>query len=232
MVPKKETTGARALRLISARLEAENHADGARLPPERLLAQELGISRRALREALMVLEAKGKIWRGVGQGTFIGHPPVDTSMNLVEIGRQIGPTELMEARLTLEPSIAALATAHATALDIAEARRCLKKSAGVNDPLSWELWDGAFHKAVANSAHNKLISTLFEALNSVRTHTDWARLRRNSLTSDRKRIYTEQHQTILAAICERSPADAADAMRTHLLTVKDTLLSGYAADSK
>lgn len=226
MVPKKETAGEKALRLLSAHLAAGSYGNGDRLSPERLLAGELDVSRRALRGALMVLEAEGRIWRGVGQGTFVGRPPAVAITNLVEIGRQIGPTELMEARLTLEPSIAARATAHATTADIAEARRCLQKSAGVNDPLSWELWDGAFHKAIADSTHNKLIGVLFEALNSVRKHAEWAELRRNSLNPGRKKTYTEQHMAILAAICDRKPADAADAMRTHLLTVRETLLVG------
>ena len=87
---------------------------GARLPPERQLAEELGVSRGTLRHALADLEAEGLIWRHVGRGTFIGNRPVDTVQDLSEVTRRTNPAGVMEARLSLEPELARLAALHAT----------------------------------------------------------------------------------------------------------------------
>lgn len=63
----------------------------SRLPPERELAQALGISRADLRKALAVLEAENLIWRHVGKGTFIGSRPIDTHADVAACSRPCRP---------------------------------------------------------------------------------------------------------------------------------------------
>ena len=80
-----------------------------RLPPERELAVELQVGRSTLRKALEVLEAEGQIWRHVGQGTFVGRRPAPGQTGpLLNLGK-VSPKELLDARLILEPAIAACA---------------------------------------------------------------------------------------------------------------------------
>ena len=78
---------------------------GVRLPPERHLTDELGMSRATLRKALGALERDGVIWRHVGKGTFIadGSPQAPTSA-MVELGRQLTPFRMMRARMAIEPA--------------------------------------------------------------------------------------------------------------------------------
>ena len=75
-----------------------------RLPPERELAEELGVSRGTLRKALADLEVEGLIWRHVGRGTFVGNRPVETVQDLGEVTRRTNPAGVMEARLRWSPS--------------------------------------------------------------------------------------------------------------------------------
>src|SRR5699024_5222677 len=97
----------------------------------------------------------------------------------------------------------------------------------VSEPEGWDRWDGALHGAIGYAANNALIAALFDLLNSARSHTQWGNLRKASLTRDRQIIYTRQHRAILAAINDRDADAAAQGMRTHLLTVRRTLLTPW-----
>ena len=62
--------------LLQAYLAGLSLPDSGRLPPEREMAEALGVSRPALRKALAALEAEGQLWRHVGKGTFLGPRPL------------------------------------------------------------------------------------------------------------------------------------------------------------
>ena len=96
----------------------ERHDSGTRLPPERTLADTLATSRPALRKALAVLEAEGRILRQVGRGTFTTTPPTQDFVGLAALTARTSPHDAMMARLALEPELANLAALHATPLDI------------------------------------------------------------------------------------------------------------------
>jgi DNA-binding FadR family transcriptional regulator len=205
---------------LRAALESDRFPDGARLPPERSLAIEFGTSRATLRKSLALLEAEGHIWRHVGRGTFVGRrPPIETPA-LTALVNQTHPEEVMEVRFSLEPQIAALAARRASAADIAAMERCITKGAAAGDVSTFELWDGAFHRAMANGAHNALLFTLFEAVNAIRQEAIWGRLKEASLTRSRQQHYLQQHRACIAAIRDRDPAAAEAAMRDHLETVR------------
>lgn len=87
---------------------------GARLPPERELARLLGCSRETLRGALQVLEREGELWRHVGQGTFCGPRPLGYPIREQILVQGASPMQLMQARQTIEPSVAAEAARLAT----------------------------------------------------------------------------------------------------------------------
>lgn len=196
----------------------------ARLPPERVLAGEIGVSRGTLRKALADLEAEGLIWRHVGRGTFVGNRPVETVQDLGEVTRRTNPAGVMEARLTLEPELARLAALHATPADLDELAECVRQSRAAGDWRSYEYWDNRLHRAVAQATVNIVLLSLFDSLNTIRRTVTWGRLRRFAPRPDATHHSFPEHDRLVAAIANRDPAAAADAMRAHLRSVRDHLL--------
>lgn len=205
--------------------------DQGRLPPERELAGEFGVSRSTLRSALGTLEAEGKIWRHVGRGTFVGQRPSIDAPALSAVVNQTHPEEVMEVRLVLEPRIVALAARRATAADIASMDRCVRKAETARDVATFELWDGAFHRAIATGAHNTLLLALFDAVNAIRQEAIWGRLKEASVTGERQRLYNTQHQSCVDAIRDRDAAEAERYMIDHLETVQDNMFGTAKARS-
>ena len=197
--------------------------DQGRLPAERELATEFGVSRSTLRAALGVLEAEGKIWRHVGRGTFVGERPGLDAPALSALVNQTQPEEVMEVRLVLEPRIAALAARRATAADIEAMDRCIRKAETANDVATFELWDGALHRAIATGARNTLLLTLFDAVNAIRQEAIWGRLKEASLTAERQRLYNGQHRDCVDAIRDRNAMEADKHMVEHLTAVRENM---------
>src|SRR5690606_35580802 len=223
LVPKRSDT---ILDVLRERLAQQDATQGSRLPPERSLAADLGVSRRVLREALQKLEEDGLIQRTPGRGTVIVDLAQATSKPAaaVDIRQYPSPVELMDARFALEPAIAAIAAAHATSRDIDEMRMCISQSKKANaDHKEWEKWDGAMHAAIGRATHNDLLLRFFDMLTAAREQTAWGKLRKASLTPERQSLYIHQHTLIVTAIEERSPEHAAHAMRQHLTTVRRTM---------
>ena len=196
----------------------------SRLPPERDLAKELGISRSTLRKALSALESQNIIWRHRGRGTFVGARP-DLAMETPIIGRDItNPAEVMEVRILLEHKIAAMAALHAKKRDIEEMSHCLRKSGNAMDTVNFELWDGSLHYSIAKATGNMLLVSIFKTINSLRQDKIWGRLKHASLNNERKKKYNQQHRDIIEAIKERDLKNSEKLMYTHLKTVQRHLL--------
>ncbi len=153
------------LRAWMARREV---TDLTRLPPERVLSGELGVTRGELRKALSALEREGAIWRHVGKGTFIGSRPLEDVMDLSEVEHRTNPAEVMRTRLILEPALARDAALHATRQDVAEMAACMTRARNAETWRRYEAQDNALHRAVAKAAANTLTLALFDALNTVR----------------------------------------------------------------
>lgn len=204
-------------------ISSEQMPDGSRLPAERDMARDFGASRATLRKALAILEAEGLIWRHVGRGTFVGARPPLQAPALAALVNQTHPEEVMEVRLALEPQIATLAARRASAADIVAMERCVHKGGTAGDVSAFELWDGAFHRAMAVAAHNALLLALFDAVNAVRQEEIWGHLKEASLTAARQRQYILQHRQCIAAIRDRDPVAAEAAMLAHLETVQHNM---------
>lgn len=214
----------RAIQKLDALLAEGRFPLNSRLPPERQLTEDLGLSRSALREGLEVLEAQGRIWRHVGRGTFVGNRPLDTPARLSVISAQTSPTEMLEVRLLFEPLLARLAALRATDADIVHMQHLLERSEAARDPKTWELWDGRLHRMVAEAAHNRLLLSLFDAFNAMRTQKAWGQLRQAALTPERRETYCRHHRAYVAAIAKRDPVRAEDLMRRHIEAVRAGLL--------
>lgn len=217
---------------------------GSKLKPERELATQFGVSRRVLRDALDRLEAEGRITRAPGRGTIVLETEVDapdsqTTFIAQESAAQThaavgpeavllgsSPIDLMDARLVLEPALAAVAAMRASTQDIQQMQEYLQLGRQATSPKQWEKWDSALHQQIGAATHNLLLQYFYQVLSAARSQTQWGRLREQTLNPTKQHFYSEQHAAILQAIQARDPQQAAECMKQHLHTVKRTLIEG------
>jgi DNA-binding FadR family transcriptional regulator len=206
-------------------LTAGRFGQGTQLPPERELALQLGISRRLLRRVLERLEATGKIWRHRGKGTFVGgRPPSEPDYDPTS-DRASNPVEVMEARLELEPTLAALAAMRATSEEVRHIEWCLARSRSATDLETFELWDGTLHRAVAQAAHNSLLLAVYDMVNTARSRAFWGRLQDAAVKRSGLEAIAQQHRAFVDAVIQRDPAEARRRMYAHITIVRDGMFA-------
>ncbi len=213
----------RALNQIRRLIEDGNLPTDGRLPTERELSEALGIGRRTVRRALEVLEAEGLVWRRQGKGTFAGQPPHAATGLAAGIADEVDALGVMEARMAIEPQLAALCARRATGDDVDRLRVLAERTRGSADSDSSELWDGAMHRMISRIANNPLLSAAFDLINEVRTGEDWQHKRQMARTPETSALYIAQHEAIIAAIDARDAEAARRAMIDHLRSLTDNL---------
>jgi len=196
----------------------------SRLPPERDLAESLGVTRAGLRKALAVLESENQIWRHVGKGTFIGSRPIENMADVAAITRRTNPAEVMRTRLVLEPEVARLAALNATSAHITEMHLCMQRTRAAQTWRQYEAWDNRLHRVIAEATQNSLLLALLDTLNAVRRAVAWGRLRVDKVKPASNHHSFDDHEAIVAAIEDRDMHRAAAAMRAHLENVERNLL--------
>ncbi len=196
---------------------------GGRLPSERALAEQFAVSRRELRRVLAKLESEGAVWRGVGQGTFRGQRPVVNPGGLEELRLRTSPLEVMEVRLVLEPEIARLAAIRATNADLDRLAVISKKLRHSADFETFTAWDSRFHREIAAATRQQLFVALYGTVDGLRTRLAWGKLHRRSRTDEWLDQARSEHDRIVAALADRDPNMAAEAMRDHLRAVYSVL---------
>ncbi len=151
-------------------------ASSGRLPPERELASQLGMSRAELRKGLAVLEAEGRVWRHVGKGTFLTEAYDKSQRDVAELADRTSPPEAMEARLVIEPEIARLAAIKATSAQIAEMRQLCREMRDVQNWSEYESLDRRFHNSSRRRAATCCSPSLQHIVNGVRRSVVWGHL--------------------------------------------------------
>ncbi|HEY2934218.1 MAG TPA: FadR/GntR family transcriptional regulator [Acidobacteriota bacterium] len=201
---------------VSELIKLNQLKPGDRLPPERELAKEMGVSRQALRRGLQSLVSMGVLKSRQGSGTFIaGGPPSLDSEPLQLLAALHGFTfdHLFEARSVLEVSTAGLAAERATGAQLAAiAEEVAEMYATVDDPQQYLIHDIRFHRAVAAASGNPTLSTLVEMVSGVMYE-------RRRQTIERAQDFTESlelHRRIYRAIRDRQPKEARAAMADHI----------------
>jgi DNA-binding FadR family transcriptional regulator len=194
-----------------------------RLPTERQLAADLGVTRSAIRYALGILEADGHISREVGRGTYLRSPgplPADPASGQAQA---FAPADVMVVRRLLEPPAMPLAVAWATAADFDEMDRCLAGGDRADNYDEFELWDLALHRTIMAAAHSPMLCTLYSSIETARAGHMWGNLKRRSASAERRGMYQADHHAITAALKARDAGGAVNAMRAHLARVSDHL---------
>jgi len=194
---------------------------GDQLPAERELAQQFGVSRTAVREAVKALREKGLVEAYTGRGTFVTDgtsQAIRQSLDLMaKIGQPDGSTHLAEVRAILEPEIAALAATRAEEQHIATMREaCAVMERTKHDPDAFIEADLDFHLSLAEAAANPIILSLIDSIVGL-------------LREQRMRIFNVDggpergqfhHKRILEAMERRDPKMAREAMQAHLQQVR------------
>lgn len=213
--------------VVRARLLAMIEGGGlppdGRLPTERELSDSMGIGRRAVRSALESLLAEGLLWRRQGKGTFAGQPPDKTQILAAEIVGETDLVEVMEARLCIEPVLAAMAARHALPDDIDRMRNLALRVLQASDPDTIELWDGALHRLIARTAKNKPLLTAFSMIDEIRGNPEWRGVRQKARSMRTLQDRHAEHVEIINRIEAGDASGAEVAMRRHLSTLADNL---------
>jgi DNA-binding FadR family transcriptional regulator len=200
--------------ILSGRLR-----EGERLPPERELAEQFGVSRVTVRDALRGLEAMGLVEVRVGArgGAFVTAPTGShigqTIADMMMMGA-VSPEDIVEARLIVELGTVTLACARATDDDLeplrelAERSKAELKAGTYTREMSWE-----FHSLLAAAAHNAAVGGITSSFRSTLSMHP-IRTREGARSHTRT---VEEHARILDAIVRRDGGAARSEMAHHLL---------------
>lgn len=189
---------------------------GGRLPSERDLTQELGVSRPSVRSGLEALESMGVVVSRRGAGTFIADGPPDLGvepLSLLASLHRFTPNEMFEARLVLEVGVAGLAAEHALPEHLAQmAEEVTEMFASLEDPAAFLLHDVRFHRAVGAGCGNRVLAALMEMVSA-----QFYELRKETVLGARDlRESAEMHRRVFRAIRARDAGAARAAMHEHL----------------
>lgn len=200
---------------IRGLIQSGKFPPGSRLPPERDLATQLGVSRPSLREALIALEIDGSVEIRMGSGVYVGNQPLRAAASTAALGDS--PSELMAARAALEGVVVAQAAARIDADGLARLREHIEAMrtdiAQARSPI---LNDRLFHLAIAEMAGNSVMARLIAELFDERHSPISTRLRVRSESARSWDTALSEHEAVYAALEARDPMAASLAMRLHL----------------
>jgi GntR family transcriptional repressor for pyruvate dehydrogenase complex len=209
-VTRKSLSDHLAEQIVSGRLPAGSH-----LPSERQLAEQFGVSRAMVREALRSLVERHLVEVVPGRGAFVQHvrsSGVVQGFETLFRRRQVTPRDMVEARTALECAAAALAAERATAADfeaLAGARVQLDRAGGILEQVRQDL---AFHLAIVRAARNPVIETMYDAIVGLVVELMLRSLADPQVAGDA----LPYHLAIYEAIRDRDPGRAREAMAAHL----------------
>lgn len=208
---------------IENRLHTGALKAGDRLPPERQLAEALGVSRGAVREALRILEAIGVVEAGTGSGPNSGSRIVKDStagMGMVlRIHLQLASfthDDLVETRLMLERLACRKAARIATRAELAHLRSLVSQMRDSSTTAGFNDLDAAFHVGIAQISGNGLASALMAALrDALRQYMMSAFERLDDPIATMKSLAGE-HELIIDAIADGDGDKAAELVANHI----------------
>jgi GntR family transcriptional regulator, transcriptional repressor for pyruvate dehydrogenase complex len=217
MRPAEGVTAEIVVRHVRGLIDQGELRPGDRLPPERELAVQLGVSRPSVRAGLRSLAAIGVLQTRHGAGTFITDgPPTLGAEPLSFLAALHGFTrdEMFEARRALEAGVAALAAERATDDQIATiAEEVTSMFASIDDPQAFLVHDIRFHRAVAVACRNPILASLVEMVSAL----FYEQRRKTVHYGNDLKDSAQAHRAIYHAIRARDAKRARTAMYEHLL---------------
>ena len=204
---------------VRALIEGGTLKPGDRLPAERDLATQVGVSRPTVRAGLRALAAMGVVQARHGSGTFIpaGPPTLGSEpLSFLAALHGISHLEMYEARRILEVAAAGLAAERATADQLATlAEEVASLFAALQDPQLFLVHDINFHRVVASASGNPIVASLVDMVS--RLFYEQRRETAQRATDRNLRDAADMHRLIYQAIRARDVEGARHAMNEHLL---------------
>ncbi|KEO54808.1 FadR/GntR family transcriptional regulator [Thioclava indica] len=197
--------------------------NGGRLPPERELAQSLGVSRRQLRCALDSLEDQGVVFRHRGQGTFAAPPPLPDGGRHRFLASRISPDQILDVRLQIEPHIAQLAAKRITPEAAKQLETLMNNFCVAETTEALELADEIFHYRITELAGNPLYMEIYRLIRELRRRSDWRERRSEPNDPSLLKASAAQHKTIYEAISLGDGKAASAAVRDHLIFISNSI---------
>jgi len=203
------------IRALEAQMEAGDLPPGTRLPSERMISEQMGVSRSVVREALNRLESQGVVTIRHGSGTVVESPsPKPAAAALERLLRRTpgGTPELVEVRLCLETTISALAAERRSDENLRRLQEFVDVLAKPGLPLDdYVEADFEFHMELARSVANGMFLAVLEPIQSMLRLS-----RRQTLAVDGTSIALPDHQRILDCVRIRDSEGARRAMDEHI----------------
>jgi len=224
MVPRG-TAVSEVVKQLVALLTAGELTPGSRLPPERQLAERLGVGRSAVREALAALEILGIVTVRPGSGTYLRDTTSELLPTTLSWGLMLNAArtrELIEVRGGLEVQAAAYAAERATDVDVEKLRGYIETMAASLEDLDAFLQaDIRFHLQIALSADNVVLKDLLQSTRSLLRL--W--VERGLSERDQAEAAYREHLAVFEAIEAHDPEAALQAMRDHMATAAERVRS-------
>lgn len=197
------------------------YTPGSRLPGERDLAKKFGVSRVAVREAEIALQAQGRLEIKVGSGAYV----LDAGDLPVNGLPRVGPFELTEARALFEGESAALAAPMITDEAIGELETYIEIMSGkVQSEMSPAEADEAFHLAIARATNNHAIVFVINSMWKMRNEAAQLQKVYTDVCHNDASHREDEHVAILVALKNRDSAAARTAMRAHFTRIIEALI--------
>jgi DNA-binding FadR family transcriptional regulator len=209
---------------ILSEIQSGSFNIGDKLPSERELCAQFGVSRAPVRQALSALELNGVIYSRQGEGVYVKNTQISNSSDSSFIFDSTSPEDIVEARMNIEPIIIKYAALRATDEDIEELRSTIQKmeeetKAGIYAPET----DEALHKGIAKASHNDLYINIMSAIsNAMKQQEMWKLIRDRTFTRpDYRDVNFEEHKMLIKAIEEHDELKAVELMTTHMQNLYD-----------
>jgi len=209
---------------------AQTYSIGDKLPPERILAQQMGISRNTLREAIAALQLMGLIEVRHSQGNFIAMLPernlIDEKVEYI-LESNTDFFTVMDIRIALEPGIVWLAVERITDDELHQLEiniQTMIEALHSENTLKYIDEDIKFHLGIACSTHNdSLVQILQQQLESRRSPL-WSAMKKGLDAQAIIRVRIDEHKSIYNAILDRDQNVASNIMREHLENARERFL--------
>ena len=202
---------------------------GTRLPPERDLALQLGVSRPSVREALIALEVEGLVEVRMGSGIYVLQNDPGGARRVVT-GE--GPLETIRARALIESELAASAARTMKKAQISALRDAIRvmedESAAGQSPTRG---DRLFHTRIAEASDNSVLLRVVTELFDERHNPLFEQLGSHFETARSWATAIAEHRAVVDAIASRSPEAARAAMAHHLTSSHDRFTANWPAET-
>ena len=210
---------------ILSEIQSGSFKIGDKLPAERELCEQFGVSRAPIRQALSALEMNGIIYSRQGEGVYVKSNQIAPERSETAIFfNSISPEDIVEARMHIEPLIVKFAAQRATDEDIEDLHSTIQQMEketknGVYVPET----DEKLHTGIAKASHNELFINIMAAIiNAMKQQEMWKFIRDRTVTRpDYRDVNFKEHLLLISAIADHNENEAVQIMTNHMNNLYD-----------